>query len=111
MTRRPVGPAARFAYDPAVLVAYLDVASGYLNGGNPRRRRLHINLRSVSDSDRRVIRRWRSGKIAGVTADSATALLERYGLPIDLFVTWAQGQGCEPVLRGQMKLPLDQGAS
>ena len=39
-----------------------------------------INGHPISDNDARMIRRWRVGKIQGVTQKSADALLQRYQL-------------------------------
>ncbi len=77
MTRR-AGP--RTSVDPEELVGCLDDASTYVVGGTPNRRRLCINGIPISASDQRMIRRWRAGKIQGVTAKSANALLARYNL-------------------------------
>jgi hypothetical protein len=77
MTRRG-GPKTQV--DPAVLVEYLDKRSSYVTGGTPKRRRLTINCIPVSETDARMIRRWRAGKIQGVTQKSADALLARYNL-------------------------------
>ncbi len=65
---------------PWHLVALLDAHSDYRTGGHPRRRRLCINGIAVTDTDARMIRRWRAGKIQGVTAKTANALLSRYNL-------------------------------
>lgn len=65
---------------PAAIVAQLDHHSTYEVTGHPRRRRLHINGIPVADNDARMIRRWRSGTIKGVTVKSANALLARHNL-------------------------------
>lgn len=71
----------RTSVDPTELVAQLDAHSEYVTGGHPVRTRLHINGVPVSDTDARMIRRWRAGKIKGVTAKAADAMLQRYRLP------------------------------
>lgn len=80
MSRR--GPAANLALSPAVLVAFIDDASQLVTDGIPRRQRLHINCRPVSANDARVIRRWRSGSINGVTKGAAEKLLATYGMTL-----------------------------
>ena len=77
MSRR-LGPKTN--YEPGRLVGYIDAHSGYVTSGTPKRRRLTINGIAVSETDARMIRRWRAGKIQGVTAKSADALLKRYRL-------------------------------
>ncbi len=77
MARRG-GPRTTVA--PFQLVALLDAHSDYRTGDIPKRRRLCINGIAVTETDARMIRRWRAGKIQGVTAKSANALLSRYNL-------------------------------
>jgi hypothetical protein len=73
-----LGPKAPI--NPASLVYMIDDHSDYITSGTPKRRRLCINGIAVSETDARMIRRWRAGKIKGVTIKSADALLHRYGL-------------------------------
>ena len=65
-------------HDPAALVAFLDERSAYTNGGHPARLRKTINGVCVSETDQRMIRRWRTGDIGKVTDASARALLRRF---------------------------------
>jgi hypothetical protein len=69
-------PRARI--DPAALVAFLDTYSKHTVGGHPVRERKTINGEAISETDARMIRRWRKGDIKGVTEDSARALLRRF---------------------------------
>ena len=64
--------------DPAALVAFLDERSTYATGGYPVRQRKYINGHVVSETDARMIRRWRKGDIKGVTQPAARALLRRF---------------------------------
>lgn len=73
-----LGPKAPL--EPARLVELIDRHSEYVVSGHPRRRRLCINGIPITDTDARMIRRWRTGTIKGVTLKSADALLERYDL-------------------------------
>jgi hypothetical protein len=83
MPRR--GPKANI--DPAALVAFLDARSEHRAGGVPNRLRKFINGVAVSETDARMIRRWRAGKIAGVTESSARALLRRHNIDPKEFTT------------------------
>jgi hypothetical protein len=65
---------------PDELVALLDAHTTYVVSGYPYRRRRCINGIAVSETDARMIRRWRAGTIRGVTATSAEGLLKRYRL-------------------------------
>lgn len=100
------GPASRFAYDPAVLVAYLDSHSTHNLGGFPQRRRHAINGTWVDSHDARIIRRWRSGVTEGVTLKAASDLLDHYDLTLHTFESWAIAQDRRAVKRGQLTLPL-----
>lgn len=78
------GPAARFAYSAADLVALLDQHTTYELGGYPSRKRRLINGVVIDqDTDARVIRRWRSGRIEGVTKAAAERLLGKVNLTTD----------------------------
>lgn len=76
MSRR--GP--RATVSPAELVAFLDTHSVTRTGGTPNRLRKFINGVAVSETDARMIRRWRAGTIQGVTESSARALLRRFNI-------------------------------
>ena len=75
---------------PSVLVAFLDSWSEYRVSGHPRRNRLYINGTPITDHDARMIRRWRSGTIAGVTLKTTRTLLDRYSLTYDMLVTYGE---------------------
>lgn len=78
------GRAARFAYSAADLVALLDSHTTYELGGTPRRKRRLINGVALDqDTDARIIRRWRSGQIEGVTKAAAERMLGKVGLSTD----------------------------
>lgn len=83
MPRR--GPKTTIA--PAVLLAFLDARSEHRRGGTPNRERKFINGVAVRENDARMIRRWRAGKIAGVTESSARALLRRHNINPKEFLT------------------------
>lgn len=72
------GPRAKV--NPAELVAFLDARSDTRAGGTPNRIRKFINNTVVSETDARMIRRWRAGTIQGVTESSARALLRRHNI-------------------------------
>lgn len=99
MSRRN-GPAARVAIDPAVFVGYIDSLSAYHVGGFPRRRRLCIQGTAVLENDARMIRRWRTGKIEGITVRSAEDLLGRYGLSLADYSTYCYRGNLNPTIRG-----------
>lgn len=105
--KRQGGPTSRFAYDPATLVAYLDAQTDYVTQGEPTRTRRVIGLVPVDpDTDARVIRRWRSGVIEGVTKAAAARLLEKFGLTTDTYEWWAYANGRAAVKWGQLTLPI-----
>jgi hypothetical protein len=64
--------------DPAELVAFLDERSATTRGGHPVRVRKTINGVMPSETDARMIRRWRKGDIKQVTDDAARRLLRRF---------------------------------
>ena len=94
------GPASRVAIDPAVFVAYIDEVSAYHVGGYPVRRRLCIHGTPVLENDARMIRRWRTGKIEGITVRSAEDMLGRYGLSLADYITNCQRLNVKPTIRG-----------
>lgn len=104
------GPAGRFALAPVVLVAFIGAHSEHVTDGIPRRRRLTINHCNASPNDVRIIRRWRSGSINGVTTTAAAALLGRYGLGLDQLEGWSRDHDLQPVLRGGQLTIQNQGA-
>jgi hypothetical protein len=69
--------------DADVLVDFLDDHSDYETSGRPCRTRKTINGVPVSESDARMIRRWRAGTYKGVTKLSALALLRRHNLDLN----------------------------
>ncbi len=79
------GPKARIA--PGHLVEFLDTRSEHRTDGVPCRTRKFINGTPVSETDARMIRRWRAGKIQGVTESSARALLRRHNINPREFTT------------------------
>ncbi len=83
MARR--GPKARIR--PGHLVEFLDTRSEHRVDGVPRRHRKYINGVTVSETDARMIRRWRKGQIRGVTESSAHALLRRHNINPREFTT------------------------
>lgn len=99
------GPAAKRAVNPEAFVDFLTAKEHYRVDGLPRRRRLCINGVWVSENDARMIRRWRSGKIEGITLDAATAMLQRYNLTLLQYAAWCGTLHVAPMLRGQ--LPRD----
>jgi hypothetical protein len=95
------GPAGRRAVNPDALCAYLTAQQRYVEGGKPNRRRLTINGVPVSESDARMIRRWRQGNIKGSTVPAAVALLRRYNLAPLKFAAWCAILHYKPMLRGR----------
>lgn len=99
------GRAARFAFDPAVVVAFLDVHTTVKTDGVPRRKRRYINgLEVRKDNEARVIRRWRN-HAEGATLQGVARLLLTFDLTVPQLVTWAESHGMKPVLRGSLTLP------
>lgn len=97
------GPAAKRAVNPDAFVAYLTSLESYVVDGEPRRRRLCINRIPVSESDARVIRRWRAGDIEGITVASAAQLLRRYGKTPFQFTAWCATLHYKPTIRGSIR--------
>jgi hypothetical protein len=97
------GPAARRAVNPEAFVAYLTSLESYVVDGVPRRRRLCINGIPVSEADARMIRRWRSGRIEGITVGAAAALLRRYGKTPLQFASWCAILHEAPTIRGSIR--------
>lgn len=97
MTR---GPAAKRAIDPASFVDFLDTQAGYVKGGHPVRNRRCINGVPVTESDLRVIRRWRTGVNDGITIRTAGKLLTRYSLTLGNFQAWAFVNNRKTTIRG-----------
>lgn len=102
------GKTAKFAFDPAVVVAFIDFHSAYAHIGVPTRTHHTINFVQVDADTARVLRRWRSGVIEGVTRSGATRLFDKYYLTVPMFEQWADERKLIPVLRGQMTLPNTQ---
>ena len=92
------GQAARFAYNPEAVLAYLkylDNTVGYLDDDVPDHR--------VGWTDAvhgRTVRRWRSAK--GITAAGLNTVLACYpGIGEKEFVAWAEANGYAPILRNR----------
>lgn len=99
------GRAAKFAFDPAVVVAFLDHHTVVKCDGVPRRTRRYINGREVrKDNEARIIRRWRN-RAQGVTLAGAARMLLLFDLSVPLLVTWAEFHGMKLILRGTLTLP------
>lgn len=97
------GPASRRAVNPDAFVAYLTSLESYMVDGEPRRRRLCINGKPVSESDARMIRRWRAGGIEGITVTAAAALLRRYDKTPFQFAAWCVIVRQAPTIRGSIR--------
>ena len=104
---KPGGPAARNAINPAALVSFIDEWSEHVFDGYPKRTRLKVNGTPISETDARMVRRWRKGEIKGVTLWSAGALLERHGLTLSMYGIYCteQTEPLQSTLRG--KLPKE----
>lgn len=100
MTR---GPCAKVAIDPFVVVDFLDLHTEYRVDGVPVRQRKYIHDRLISDSDARVIRRWRGGTLGGATERSVVNLLSRFGLDITALVSWADSHYRTLTFHGTLK--------
>lgn len=96
------GQAARFAYDPAVVVAFLDAytARAAAIGLRPY---TTLNAKRLFEDDARIIRRWRSGAIKGVTYHAVSSLLLRYDLKVRHMERWAKLHRRQLVLRGHRR--------
>ena len=105
-----MGQAARFAYDPKVLLGYLDVHTEHRQTNNQHwhhaaladkvtaRTQKYINGYPVDDAIQgRIMRRWRS-EVTGVTLGAADRMLMCYDLTLDQFEDWASDNGLAPVL-------------
>lgn len=93
------GRAARFAYSPLVLVAYLDEHTTYALEDSRRKR--FINGHTLDqDTGARIIRRWRSGSYEGVTKAAAERMLSSVGLSLASFEDWAAAHHHTAIIRG-----------
>lgn len=96
----PRGRAARVAIDPETFISFIDTNTAVVTGGSPRRTRRLLNGIIVDQSnDGRMIRRWRSGTIEGITQPSAESFLSRYDLTLQDFVLWSLMAAREPFIR------------
>jgi len=94
------GRGNRFAYDARTFVAFLDSETEYILDGVPARLRRSINFTPIDqDTDARSIRRWRSGRVAGVTKPAAERLLMKVGLTLGDYTAWANARRLNPILR------------
>lgn len=97
---RSKGRAARVAVDPETFISFLDTNTAIVTGGSPRRTRRILNGHTIGQAnDGRMIRRWRSGQIEGITKQSAENFLGRYGLTFQDFVLWAMLAGRQTHIR------------
>lgn len=94
------GRAARKAINPEALVAFIDEHTEYRTDGFPRRKRRYINGKPQTADHARIIRRWRSGGIVGVTVQAANDLLAAYNLRLDRFSVWAAEHNLPAMTRG-----------
>ncbi len=95
------GCAARVAYNPQALVAFIDYHTQYVVTGSPRRRRRVVHGQPVSQAiDARTIRRWRSGAFDSVTQRSVSRVLTNFELSTHDFIDWATSHGVVPYIRG-----------
>lgn len=97
------GPTARRAINPDAFLAYITAKESYIEDGTPKRKRLCINRIPVSDSDARMIRRWRQGNIQAISIPSGAALLRRYSLTPLTFTRWCAILHMDPMLRGDFR--------
>lgn len=96
------GRASRFAFDPAVVVAFLEHHTTVVTSGVPRRRRRLINGRTVNrDHEARIIRRWRT-VAEGLTMQGVAKMLLTFDLSVPDLQRWAAANGLKPVLRGNL---------
>lgn len=97
---RTRGRAARVAVDPETFISFLDTNTAVVTGGSPRRTRRVLNGHTIDQAnDGRMIRRWRSGRIEGITKQSAENFLGRYGLTLQDFVLWGMLAGRRTFIR------------
>jgi hypothetical protein len=98
------GPASKRAVNPGPFVDYITSLESYrMDDRAPRRRRLCINGIPVSETDARMIRRWRTGKIEGITVEAAAALLRRYDKTPFQFAAWCATLHVAPTIRGSLR--------
>lgn len=96
-----IGRTANLAIDGPLLVSYIDFHSEYRLDGHPRRKRKLVNGRAQSsETDARMIRRWRTG--GTVSRPTAEQLLGRYGLAIEDFAYWCEVRSIQPTVRGEL---------
>lgn len=88
------GQAARFAYNPEAVLAFL----AFLDGDDPT---YAIPRMGWDDNIHgRTVRRWRKAK--GITKTGLNTVLSCYpGVGSDEYVKWAEANGYAPVLRNR----------
>lgn len=95
------GRAARVAYDPDVVLAFLDAHTTYEKYGKHGRTCRLINGHPVSqDVTSRSIRRWRAGT-EGITRRGLVTVLRRIQVTLATFESWALDQGTNPFIRNK----------
>lgn len=113
MTRRPGTKTARFAYDPAVMVDYIEFRTRL----RPVRRyvdrkgqitpvkymtRFVNGVRWNHPVSGRTLSRWAKGQVE-ISKRGAARFLGDYGLTTDMFERWARRRGRDPILRNVKK--------
>jgi hypothetical protein len=94
------GRAARVAIDPETFLAYLDERTSTITAGSPRRTRRILNGHTIDQAnDGRMLRRWRSGTIEGITQPAVERFLARYDLTFNDFTLWAATGGLRTFIR------------
>ncbi len=95
MTR---GRAARVAYDPKVVLAYINAHTKYERHGKHNRICRIVAGRAVSVIEARTIRRWRHTD--GITRRGLVTFL-RPRVTVSAFENWALDQGTNPFIRNK----------
>jgi hypothetical protein len=92
------GQAARFAYNPVALVAYIEALERSARDGYAPWSPASRPAAWRSDVEGRILRRWRT-VARGVTMDAAHRMLSCYSVSPEEFTVWCQSNGHQPVLR------------
>jgi hypothetical protein len=95
------GRAARVAYDPAVVLAFLDAHTTYEKHGKHNRTCRLINGHPIpQDITARTIRRWRNST-EGITRRGLVTMLRKIHVTVGTFEEWALDQGRNPFIRNK----------
>ncbi len=95
------GRAARIAYDPKVVLAFIDEHTTYERHGKHGRTQRLVNGYPIGqDITARTIRRWRTGT-EGITRRGIVTFLRKVHVTVDTFESWALDRGLNPFIRNK----------